>query len=108
MQVVPWVVAGSGGVVVIAGIATTIVGAQPWFALQGAQDDVKKLDVNDPEYPTSAASLRKESERAAADWTGWGQATHVAGWVVTGIGVVAAAGGAVAAVLLAPDPTSEN
>lgn len=98
--VVPFVVAGTGGALGIAGGVLMAIGAQSWFALQ---DRNAELDTavqnnkgqNDPAFVDTVAALNAESRAAADRWNNPGQQLFVVGAVTTGLGVLALAGGAV-------------
>jgi hypothetical protein len=107
--VVPFVVAGVGGALGIAGGVLMAIGAQLWFDLQ---DRNAELDTavknnngqNDPAFVTTVTELNAKSQAAAANWNNPGQQFFVVGAAATGIGVLALAGGVVwGTVLLTSD-----
>ncbi len=107
--VLPFVVAGVGGALGIAGGALMAIGAQSWLDLQERNADLdaavsRNNGQNDAAFVTTVTELNAQSRAAAERWSNPGQQFFVAGAAATGIGVLALAGGVVwGTVLLTSD-----
>lgn len=94
--IVPVIVTGAGGVVAVAGIASVVVGALPWFGYQTAASGFAAAKEADDVGKASA--FRTDGESAADAWDSYGKVATIGGAV--GIGVGAAALGVGAGLLL--------
>lgn len=97
-KAIPFVTAGVGGVVAMAGGGLMLVGLQPLFASEAATRELAALEaeaetVDDRLFPDKVATANETATRERASWLSWGQPTTVAGGVAIGVGVAAIAAG---------------
>lgn len=97
-KAVPFVTAGVGGVVALAGGGLMLVGLQPLFASEAATRELASLEaeaetVDDQLFPDKVALANETATRERASWLSWGQPTTVAGGVAIGVGIAAIAAG---------------
>ena len=97
-KTIPFVTAGVGGVVALAGGGLMLVGLQPLFASEAATRELARLEadaeiVDDELFPDKVAVANETATRERASWLSWGQPTTVAGGVAIGVGIAAVAAG---------------
>jgi hypothetical protein len=97
---VAWTAAGVGAAVAVAGAVATGVGAQPWFAFDAAVSELDALKPDDDDFVGRARDLHDKAAAAEGEWAAWGSPVTAVGVGGVGVGVVAAVGGAVWAMML--------
>lgn len=105
VTVVPWVVAAVGGAVALTGAGAVAVGLGPAVSFNEEQAKIAEANRAPSEagYPVEVAGRFRASEERRAEWNSWGQPLTSVGVAMAVLGVAAAAGGTIAALVLAPD-----
>lgn len=107
--VVPFVVAGVGGVVGIVGGVLMVIGVQPWFTLQDTNQQITDAETtdggaNNEAFAKRVATLNRQSDQAATEWNNVGKVEMAVGAAVAGVGVLAIVGGVVWGTVLLNGP----
>jgi hypothetical protein len=91
-----WGTAGLGGVALVGGTVLAAVGSLPFFEHGDARARILEAEL----AGADAAALQDQQAAARSAWEGWGQATVIAGVLVSTVGALVTAGGVAGALLL--------
>jgi hypothetical protein len=91
----PFVLAGVGGAVALAGGGLMVGGAQPWFALGETQQLITEEEAAPPVSPQRLAELNARAVAHNKEWTTTGLPLMVGGGVAIALGIGAVVGGIV-------------